>query len=76
MTIPLFCRLHRICASARYGVRPLISSNCAADPRPSFRRVRAFGQAIGEFLGDENMRITVVGVRRIVARSTDAEAER
>ena len=33
--------------------------NCAADPRPSFRRVRAFGEAVGEFLADQDMRITV-----------------
>ena len=30
-------------------------------PRPSFRRVRAFGAAIGEFLAGQDMRITVVG---------------
>ena len=35
--------------------------NCAADPRPSFRRVRAFGAALGEFLAGQDMKITVVG---------------
>jgi 2,3-dihydroxyphenylpropionate 1,2-dioxygenase len=35
--------------------------NCAADPRPSFRRVRAFGEAIGEFLSGEDIRVTLVG---------------
>jgi 2,3-dihydroxyphenylpropionate 1,2-dioxygenase len=57
MTIPLY---QLTGALARYDVLPVFV-NCAADPRPSFRRVRAFGQAIGEFLADQNMRITVVG---------------
>ena len=57
MTIPLYKLTG---ALARYDVLPVFV-NCAADPRPSFRRVRAFGQAIGEFLADQNMRITVVG---------------
>jgi 2,3-dihydroxyphenylpropionate 1,2-dioxygenase len=35
--------------------------NCAADPRPSFRRVRAFGEALGEFLADQEMRVTIIG---------------
>jgi 2,3-dihydroxyphenylpropionate 1,2-dioxygenase len=47
-------------ALARYDVLPVFV-NCAADPRPSFRRVRAFGEAIGEFLVGENLRITLVG---------------
>ena len=45
---------------ARYDVLPIFV-NCAADPRPSFRRVRAFGEAIGEFLAEQDMRITVIG---------------
>ena len=57
MTIPLY---QLTGALARYDVLPVFV-NCAADPRPSFRRVRAFGQAIGEFLADQNMRITIVG---------------
>jgi 2,3-dihydroxyphenylpropionate 1,2-dioxygenase len=44
----------------RYDVLPVFI-NCAADPRPSFRRVRGFGAAIGEFLAEQDMRITVVG---------------
>jgi 2,3-dihydroxyphenylpropionate 1,2-dioxygenase len=56
-TIPL---LKLTGALARYDVLPIFV-NCAADPRPSFRRVRAFGEAIGEFLADQDMRITVIG---------------
>jgi 2,3-dihydroxyphenylpropionate 1,2-dioxygenase len=57
ITIPLFKLTG---ALARYNVLPVFI-NCAADPRPSFRRVRAFGAAIGEFLAEQDMRITVVG---------------
>jgi 2,3-dihydroxyphenylpropionate 1,2-dioxygenase len=57
ITIPLYKLTG---ALARYNVLPIFV-NCAADPRPSFRRVRAFGEAIGEFLAGEDMRITVVG---------------
>src|SRR5262249_5534352 len=45
---------------ARYDVLPIFV-NCAADPRPSFRRVRAFGEAVGKFLAAEDLRITLVG---------------
>jgi 2,3-dihydroxyphenylpropionate 1,2-dioxygenase len=57
ITIPLFKLTG---ALARYDVLPIFV-NCAADPRPSFRRVRAFGEAVGEFLSDQDMRITFVG---------------
>lgn len=57
ITIPLYKLTG---ALNRYNVLPVFI-NCAADPRPSFRRVRAFGEAIGEFLADKNMRITIVG---------------
>jgi 2,3-dihydroxyphenylpropionate 1,2-dioxygenase len=57
ITIPL---LKLTGALARYEVLPIFV-NCAADPRPSFRRVRAFGEAVGEFLAGQDMRITVVG---------------
>jgi 2,3-dihydroxyphenylpropionate 1,2-dioxygenase len=57
ITIPLYKLTG---ALARYSVLPVFI-NCAADPRPSFRRVRAFGSAIGEFLAGQNMRITVIG---------------
>jgi len=57
ITIPLFKLTG---ALARYDVLPVFI-NCAADPRPSFRRVRAFGEAIGDFLADLDMRITVIG---------------
>jgi 2,3-dihydroxyphenylpropionate 1,2-dioxygenase len=57
ITIPL----HKLAGSLdRYDVLPVFI-NCAADPRPSFQRVRAFGAAIGEFLAAKDMRITVVG---------------
>src|SRR6185295_3400893 len=57
ITIPLFKLTG---ALARYDVLPVFI-NCAADPRPSFRRVRAFGSAIGEFLAGQDMKVTVVG---------------
>jgi 2,3-dihydroxyphenylpropionate 1,2-dioxygenase len=57
ITIPLFKLTG---ALARYDVLPVFV-NCAADPRPSFRRVRAFGEAIGEFLAGEDLRVTLVG---------------
>lgn len=46
----------------RYPVLPVFI-NCAADPRPSFKRVRNFGAAIGEFFAakDRAMRITFIG---------------
>ena len=57
ITIPLYKLTG---ALARYQVLPVFI-NCAADPRPSFRRVRAFGEAIGEFLAGEDIRVTLVG---------------
>ncbi len=57
ITIPLYKLTG---ALARYNVLPVFV-NCAADPRPSFRRVRTFGAAIGEFLAEKNMRITIIG---------------
>lgn len=57
ITIPLYKLTG---ALNRYNTLPVFI-NCAADPRPSFRRVRAFGEAIGEFLADKDMRITVIG---------------
>jgi 2,3-dihydroxyphenylpropionate 1,2-dioxygenase len=59
ITIPLYKLTG---ALNRYNVLPIFI-NCAADPRPSFKRVRNFGAAIGEFFADKdkNMRITFVG---------------
>jgi 2,3-dihydroxyphenylpropionate 1,2-dioxygenase len=57
ITIPLYKLTG---ALARYSVLPVFV-NCAADPRPSFRRVRAFGEVMGEFLAGEDLRVTVVG---------------
>jgi 2,3-dihydroxyphenylpropionate 1,2-dioxygenase len=57
ITIPL---LKLTGALARYDVLPIFV-NCAADPRPSFRRVRAFGEAVGEFLGNHDMRVSIIG---------------
>ena len=54
ITIPL---LKLTGALTRYDVLPIFV-NCAADPRPSFRRVRRFGEAIGEFLADKDLRVT------------------
>jgi 2,3-dihydroxyphenylpropionate 1,2-dioxygenase len=57
ITIPLYKLTG---ALARYDVLPVFI-NCAADPRPSFRRVRAFGKAMGAFLARQDLRITLVG---------------
>jgi 2,3-dihydroxyphenylpropionate 1,2-dioxygenase len=57
ITIPLYKLTGSL---ARYDVLPVFI-NCAADPRPSFKRVRAFGAAIGSFLADKDMRVTLVG---------------
>ncbi len=56
-TIPLF----KLAGSLdRYPVMPIFV-NCAADPRPTFRRVRAFGDAVGRFLADKGLRVAVIG---------------
>jgi len=57
ITIPL---IKLTGALNRYNVLPVFI-NCAADPRPSFRRVRNFGSAIGEFFADKDLRITFIG---------------
>lgn len=57
ITIPLYKLTG---ALNRYNVLPVFI-NCAADPRPSFRRARHFGAAIGEFLADKDMRVTFIG---------------
>ncbi len=57
ITIPLYKLTG---ALNRYNVLPVFI-NCAADPRPSFRRVRALGEAIGEFLAGQDLRVTLVG---------------
>jgi len=57
ITIPL---LKLTGALNRYTVLPVFI-NCAADPRPSFKRVRNFGSAIGEFFSDKGLRITFIG---------------
>lgn len=57
ITIPLYKLTG---ALARYDVLPVFV-NCAADPRPSFRRVRRFGEAVGEFLASQDLRVTIVG---------------
>jgi 2,3-dihydroxyphenylpropionate 1,2-dioxygenase len=57
ITIPLYKLTG---ALARYDVLPVFI-NCAADPRPSFRRVRRFGTVIGEYLADKGLRVTFVG---------------
>lgn len=58
MTVPL---MQLTGALARYDVLPVFI-NCAADPRPSFARVRRFGEAFGRFLGkQEGLNITLIG---------------
>ena len=70
MTIPLYKLTG---ALARYDVLPVFV-NCAADPRPSFRRVRAFGEAIGDVSRGPEHAHHRRRLRRIVARSADAAA--
>jgi len=57
ITIPLYKLTG---ALARYDVLPVFV-NCAADPRPSFRRARRFGETVGEFLAGQDLRVTIVG---------------
>jgi 2,3-dihydroxyphenylpropionate 1,2-dioxygenase len=57
ITIPLYKLTG---ALARYDVLPVFV-NCAADPRPSFKRARRFGEAVGEFLAGQDLRVTIVG---------------
>lgn len=58
MTVPL---MQLTGALARYDVLPVFV-NCAADPRPSFRRVRLLGETIGRFLAErQDMNITLIG---------------
>jgi 2,3-dihydroxyphenylpropionate 1,2-dioxygenase len=57
ITIPLYKLTGSL---ARYDVLPVFI-NCAADPRPSFKRVRAFGAAIGAFLAKQDIKVTLVG---------------
>jgi 2,3-dihydroxyphenylpropionate 1,2-dioxygenase len=59
ITIPLYKLTG---ALNRYNVLPIFI-NCAADPRPSFRRVRNFGTTVGEFFAERHpdMRITFLG---------------
>jgi 2,3-dihydroxyphenylpropionate 1,2-dioxygenase len=59
MTIPLYKLTG---ALNRYPVLPVFI-NCAADLRPSFKRVRQFGTTIGEFFAEtgKDMRITFMG---------------
>ncbi|VCU70581.1 2,3-dihydroxyphenylpropionate/2, 3-dihydroxicinnamic acid 1,2-dioxygenase [Pigmentiphaga humi] len=47
-------------ALARYDVLPVFL-NCAADPRPSMRRSRLLGEAVGRFLADRGLRVTFIG---------------
>lgn len=57
LTIPL---VQVTGALARYDVLPVFL-NCAADPRPSMRRVRQLGTEIGRFLSAQSLRIAVLG---------------
>lgn len=43
-----------------YPVIP-IYVNCAADPRPTLRRAREFGEAVGRFVGRQGERVLVIG---------------
>ncbi|WP_172292073.1 3-carboxyethylcatechol 2,3-dioxygenase [Pseudoruegeria sp. HB172150] len=58
LTVPL---IQLTGALARYDVLPIFI-NCAADPRPSFRRSRLFGAEVGRFLaGQREMKFTIIG---------------
>lgn len=44
--------------------RPLVLPifvNCAADPRPSFKRVRKFGDAVGKYLAGQELKVLFIG---------------
>jgi 2,3-dihydroxyphenylpropionate 1,2-dioxygenase len=57
ITIPL----HKLAGGlARYPVLPVVI-DCAADPRPSFARTRAMGEALGRFLSATGKRIVILG---------------
>ena len=57
ITLPL----HKLAGSLdRYEVLPVFI-NCAADPRPSFRRTRMLGAAVGRHLASTGKRIAVIG---------------
>jgi 2,3-dihydroxyphenylpropionate 1,2-dioxygenase len=57
ITIPL----HQLAGGlARYPVLPIVV-NCAADPRPSFARTRALGEAVGAFLARTGKRVAIIG---------------
>lgn len=79
-TIPLI-RLRAL--EAGYPVMPVLI-NCAADPRPSFQRVRQFGSAIGAYLAQCGKKVVIVGSGGLshdpptprLARSSGAIAER
>lgn len=56
-TIPL----HELVGSLdAYPVLPIVV-NCAAVTRPSFRRIREFGAAVGRFLSGLDRRIVIIG---------------
>lgn len=58
ITIPL---IQLTGAVARYDVLPLFV-NCSADPRPSFRRARQFGESVGRFLARQpDLDVTLIG---------------
>jgi len=57
ITLPLFKLTG---ALERYEVIPVFV-NCAADPRPSLRRARLMGAAIGEFLAATKLKVAVIG---------------
>jgi len=57
ITIPLF---QLVGSLDKYPVLPVVI-NCPADPRPSFRRVRALGDAVGRFLAQQSLRVAVFG---------------
>lgn len=58
LTVPL---MQLTGALSRYDVLPIFI-NCAADPRPSFRRSRLFGAEVGRFLaGRGDMNVTIIG---------------
>ncbi|MGE0798854.1 MAG: 3-carboxyethylcatechol 2,3-dioxygenase [Lautropia sp.] len=44
----------------RYPVVPIFV-NCAADPRPTMRRVRTLGAEVGRFLANRSLRVAIIG---------------
>ena len=57
MSIPLL----KLFGSLRRPLVVPVFVNCAADPRPSFKRVRQFGEAVGKFFRAQDLNVLFIG---------------